>query len=82
MEQIMSSYNVIVWEEPRPGLTKEGEEVTTTVYLHANVHDVIKMERKLHHERGVTEATDFELLQDFMNIHDAWVDKETLYGKG
>ena len=76
MEHSMSSDAVIVWEEPRPGLTKKGEEVTITVYLHANVHDIIKMERKLHYERGITETTDFELLQDFMNIHNAWVERE------
>ena len=65
---------MVRWKEPRPALDAEGNEVTANVTLEATVHDCINMARMMCKKHNKTCEDEFELLQEFLVIHYAWID--------
>jgi hypothetical protein len=66
----------VQWEEPWPGMSTDGQDVTCHVLYQATVHDAINFERECMRQRGKFGFTDNDLLQDFIVIHWAQVIKE------
>ena len=67
----------LIWEDPRPAIGPEGNELHADITHSATVQDCINMARYAAKQRGQSAGeTDLDLLQDFITVNWAWSEGE------
>ena len=61
---------MIIYDEPWPGLSQDGKDVTCNKQIHVTARDAIMIQRKCYQRhKKLQKLTDDELLDEFMVVH-------------
>ena len=67
---------MIIYDEPWPGLSQDGKDVTCNKQIRVKTQDAIRIQRKAYqHCKNLQKLTDDELLDEFMVVH--WAEEVT-----